>query len=126
MCLLSPHALTRRLIRAWRVHGTQNQFDSIDLSDNEIRKVECLAVLPRIKMLLLNNNRINRCVRTLPAYCMPWWMPLLLHTHFNRRSSCTACLSLGSYALRATCATRAMCVALRMAWGGRSRISRRW
>jgi len=40
--------------------STQNQFDAIDLSDNEIRKLECLAVLPRLKMLLINNNRINR------------------------------------------------------------------
>uniref|UniRef100_A0A7S0PUF2 U2A'/phosphoprotein 32 family A C-terminal domain-containing protein n=1 Tax=Coccolithus braarudii TaxID=221442 RepID=A0A7S0PUF2_9EUKA len=40
--------------------STQNQFDSIDISDNEIRKLECLAVLPRLKMLLLSNNRINR------------------------------------------------------------------
>lgn len=38
----------------------QNQFDSLDLSDNEIRKLECLAVLPRVKMLLLSNNRIIR------------------------------------------------------------------
>jgi len=40
--------------------STQNQFDAIDLSDNEVRKLECLAKLPRLKMLLLNNNRINR------------------------------------------------------------------
>jgi len=40
--------------------ATQNQFDSIDLSDNEISKLECMAVLPRIQMLLLHNNRINR------------------------------------------------------------------
>lgn len=40
--------------------STQNQFDSIDLSDNEIRKLECLAVLPRIKMMLMSNNRLNR------------------------------------------------------------------
>ncbi len=40
--------------------ATQDQFDSIDLSDNEIRKVECMAVLPRLSTLLLNNNRISR------------------------------------------------------------------
>lgn len=40
--------------------ATQNQFDSIDLSDNEITKLECMAVLPRLKMLLLHNNRVNR------------------------------------------------------------------
>lgn len=40
--------------------ATQDQFDSFDLSDNEIRKLESMAVLPRIKMLLFNNNQINR------------------------------------------------------------------
>ena len=40
--------------------ATQDQFDSIDLSDNEISKLECMAVLPRLKMLLLHNNRVNR------------------------------------------------------------------
>ena len=43
----------------------QNQFDCLDLSDNEIKKVECLAVLPRLKMLLLNNNRITRIAENL-------------------------------------------------------------
>jgi len=45
--------------------ATQDQFDSLDLSDNEIRKLECLAVLPRIKMLLFNNNQINRIAENL-------------------------------------------------------------
>jgi len=40
--------------------ATQDQFDSLDLSDNEIRKLECMAVLPRIKMLMFNNNQLNR------------------------------------------------------------------
>ena len=40
--------------------ATQDQFDSIDLSDNEIRKLECMAILKRLTQLLLNNNRITR------------------------------------------------------------------
>ena len=40
--------------------ATQDQFDSIDLSDNEVRKLECMAVLKRLNQLLLNNNRITR------------------------------------------------------------------
>lgn len=40
--------------------ATQDQFDSIDLSDNEILKVECMAHLPRLTQLLLNNNRVTR------------------------------------------------------------------
>eukprot|EP00976_Prorocentrum_cordatum_P065089 1177767-Prorocentrum_minimum.AAC.3 len=38
----------------------QNQFDCIDLSDNEIGKLEGFPRLPRVKTLLLNNNRIAR------------------------------------------------------------------
>jgi len=40
--------------------ATQDQFDSLDLSDNEIRKLECMAVLPRVKLLMFNNNQLNR------------------------------------------------------------------
>ena len=40
--------------------ATQNQFDAIDLSDNEISKLESMAVLPRLRMLLLHNNRVHR------------------------------------------------------------------
>ena len=40
--------------------ATQDQFDSLDLSDNEIKKVECMAMLKRLTQLLLNNNRVNR------------------------------------------------------------------
>jgi len=47
--------------------ATQDQFDSIDLSENEIRKLECLAVLPRLKMLLLSNNRVTRLADDLGA-----------------------------------------------------------
>lgn len=45
--------------------ATQDQFDSLDLSDNEIRKLECMAVLPRTKLLMLNNNQINRIAENL-------------------------------------------------------------
>lgn len=38
--------------------ATLNQFDSIDFSDNEIRKVDNFPLLPRLKSLLFNNNRI--------------------------------------------------------------------
>jgi len=39
---------------------TLDQFDTIDFSDNEIRKVDNIPFLPRIKTLLFNNNRICR------------------------------------------------------------------
>lgn len=38
--------------------ATLDQFDCIDLSENSIRKLENFPLLPRLKCLLLNNNRI--------------------------------------------------------------------
>lgn len=38
----------------------QDQFDTIDLSDNEIVKLENLPFLNRLGTLLINNNRITR------------------------------------------------------------------
>lgn len=40
--------------------ATLDQFDTIDLSDNDLRKLDGLPYLPRLKCLLLNNNRILR------------------------------------------------------------------
>lgn len=40
--------------------ATLDQFDTIDLSDNDLRKLDGLPYLSRLKCLLLNNNRILR------------------------------------------------------------------
>lgn len=40
--------------------STLNQFDCFDLSDNNIRKLDNLPLLPRLKCILLNNNRIYK------------------------------------------------------------------
>ncbi|KAL4235560.1 U2 small nuclear ribonucleoprotein A' [Mactra antiquata] len=40
--------------------ATLDQFDTIDFSDNDIRKLDGFPLLPRIKTLLLNNNRVVR------------------------------------------------------------------
>lgn len=40
--------------------ATLNQFDTIDLSDNDIRKLDGFPMLGRLSSLLLNNNRISR------------------------------------------------------------------
>ncbi|KAL6052622.1 U2 snRNP complex subunit, variant 2 [Balamuthia mandrillaris] len=37
---------------------TQDQFDTIDLSDNEIQLLENFPLLQRLKTLMLNNNRV--------------------------------------------------------------------
>lgn len=47
----------------------QNQFDSIDLSDNAIMILEGFPQLPRLKTLYLNNNRIVRVGRNLEGKC---------------------------------------------------------
>uniref|UniRef100_A0A1Q3F110 Probable U2 small nuclear ribonucleoprotein A' n=1 Tax=Culex tarsalis TaxID=7177 RepID=A0A1Q3F110_CULTA len=45
--------------------ATLDQFDTIDFSDNDIRKLDGFPHLPRLKCLLLNNNRIVRISDTL-------------------------------------------------------------
>jgi len=45
--------------------ATQYQYDSLDLSDNEITKLEGFPLLNRLKTLLLSNNRIIRVVPNL-------------------------------------------------------------
>eukprot|EP00053_Salpingoeca_punica_P005309 m.53616 g.53616 ORF g.53616 m.53616 type:complete len:226 (-) comp13182_c1_seq1:437-1114(-) len=40
--------------------ATLDQFDTIDFSDNEIRRLDGFPPLKRLKTLLLNNNRIAR------------------------------------------------------------------
>lgn len=40
------------------VGTSQNQFDTIDFSDNEIRKLDGFPLLSRLKAVLLSNNRI--------------------------------------------------------------------
>eukprot|EP00300_Choanocystis_sp_HF-7_P000742 c10613_g1_i1.p1 GENE.c10613_g1_i1~~c10613_g1_i1.p1 ORF type:complete len:139 (+),score=24.46 c10613_g1_i1:166-582(+) len=44
--------------------ATQDQFDTIDLSENEIRKLDNLPLLRRLHTLFLNNNRITRISET--------------------------------------------------------------
>lgn len=40
--------------------ATLDQFDCIDLSDNDIKKIEGFPLLKRLRMLLVNNNRVCR------------------------------------------------------------------
>jgi hypothetical protein len=42
----------------------QNQFDTIDLSDNAIVRLEGFPRLLRLKEVFLNNNRIGRIEKT--------------------------------------------------------------
>ncbi|XP_078355425.1 U2 small nuclear ribonucleoprotein A'-like [Oculina patagonica] len=45
--------------------ATLDQFDTIDMSENDIRKLEGFPLLKRLKSLLLNNNRICRIAEKL-------------------------------------------------------------
>lgn len=47
--------------------AAENQFDSIDLSDNAVVKVEGFPKMHRLKCLVLNNNRISRIAKGLEA-----------------------------------------------------------
>lgn len=38
--------------------ATLDQFDTIDFSDNEVRKLDGFPLLKRLKTVLMNNNRI--------------------------------------------------------------------
>jgi len=40
--------------------ATQDQYDCIDLSDNEINKLENFPLLNRLRTLLVSNNHVNR------------------------------------------------------------------
>ncbi|KAK3091945.1 hypothetical protein FSP39_023896 [Pinctada imbricata] len=45
--------------------ATLDQFDTIDLSDNDIRKLDGFPLLRRLKTILLNNNRVVRIAENL-------------------------------------------------------------
>lgn len=53
-------------IRGYKIPAIENlgatldQFDVIDLSDNEIQKVENFPVLQRLRKLMISNNHVNR------------------------------------------------------------------
>lgn len=38
--------------------ANQDQFDTIDLSDNEVKVVDGFPLLKRLRTLLLNNNQV--------------------------------------------------------------------
>lgn len=48
--------------------ATQDQYQVVDLSDNDILKLDGFPVLTRLEVLLLANNRICRIVRGLGKY----------------------------------------------------------
>ncbi|XP_032672917.1 probable U2 small nuclear ribonucleoprotein A' [Odontomachus brunneus] len=57
--------------------ATLDQFDTIDFSDNDIRKLDGFPLLKRIKTLFFNNNRIVRITEGLEN-CIPNLHTLML------------------------------------------------
>jgi len=57
--------------------ATLDQFDTLELSDNEIRKLDGFPYLPRLSTILLNNNRIARIGEHLEE-CLPKLESLIL------------------------------------------------
>eukprot|EP01097_Dermamoeba_algensis_P004874 TRINITY_DN312_c0_g1_i1.p1 TRINITY_DN312_c0_g1~~TRINITY_DN312_c0_g1_i1.p1 ORF type:complete len:239 (-),score=36.02 TRINITY_DN312_c0_g1_i1:284-1000(-) len=45
--------------------ASEDQYDTIDMSDNEIRKLENFPNLPRLSSLLLSNNRVTKIAKSL-------------------------------------------------------------
>merc|ERR1712137_144955 len=56
--------------------ATQDQYDVIDLTDNEISKLENFPLLKQLNTLILHNNRINRIEENLGSYLpkLEWLM----------------------------------------------------
>lgn len=77
----------------------QDQFDSIDLSDNEIVKLENFPHLNRLGTLLLNNNRITRINPNIGGTITITMLIVFLASRFfnhmfgclNLQSSCRNC-----------------------------------
>ncbi|GFR47886.1 hypothetical protein Agub_g9696, partial [Astrephomene gubernaculifera] len=63
--------------------ATQNQFDSIDLSDNAIVRLDGFPKLPRLKQLLLNNNRVGRISRGLEEFIPNLEVLILTNNRIN-------------------------------------------
>uniref|UniRef100_A0A5F9D1K5 U2A'/phosphoprotein 32 family A C-terminal domain-containing protein n=1 Tax=Oryctolagus cuniculus TaxID=9986 RepID=A0A5F9D1K5_RABIT len=60
-----------------------DQFDAIDFSDNEIRKLDGFPLLRRLKTLLVSNNRLCRIGEGLDQV-----LPCLNRTHSHPQQSC--------------------------------------
>ncbi|CAH8482110.1 unnamed protein product [Schistosoma bovis] len=60
---------------------TLDQFDTIDLSDNEIRKLDGFPMLKRLKSLILTNNKIARIAEDLGQH-LPNLLTLILTSNY--------------------------------------------
>lgn len=58
-CRVASHQPPAHHQLACQLANLQDQFDVMDFSDNDIRKLDGFPKLKRLKTLLLNNNRIR-------------------------------------------------------------------
>lgn len=63
--------------------ATKDQFDCIDLSDNEITRLENFPTLNRLQTLLLNNNKISQIERGLGEYLPNLQVLILTNNRLN-------------------------------------------
>lgn len=57
--------------------ATLNQFDTIDFTDNDVRRLDGFPILTKIKSLLFNNNKIQNVASNLEM-CLPQLENLIL------------------------------------------------
>eukprot|EP01090_Pellita_catalonica_P012951 TRINITY_DN2961_c0_g1_i1.p1 TRINITY_DN2961_c0_g1~~TRINITY_DN2961_c0_g1_i1.p1 ORF type:complete len:120 (+),score=14.26 TRINITY_DN2961_c0_g1_i1:193-552(+) len=56
----------RKIAAIENLGATRDQYDTIDFTDNEIKKLENFPELQRLKMLLLANNKITSIALSFP------------------------------------------------------------
>eukprot|EP00479_Gromia_sphaerica_P004662 TRINITY_DN15482_c0_g1_i1.p1 TRINITY_DN15482_c0_g1~~TRINITY_DN15482_c0_g1_i1.p1 ORF type:complete len:113 (-),score=21.51 TRINITY_DN15482_c0_g1_i1:96-434(-) len=63
---------------------TQDQFDTIDLSDNSIKKLENFPVLKRLQTILLNNNQVSKIATGLGEFLPKLENIILCHNKIGK------------------------------------------
>eukprot|EP00047_Mylnosiga_fluctuans_P003663 m.230260 g.230260 ORF g.230260 m.230260 type:complete len:232 (-) comp12035_c0_seq1:50-745(-) len=69
-----------KIVAIENLGATLDQFDTIDLSDNDIRKLDGFPLLKRLRTVLLNNNRIVKIADGLAA-ALPSLQELVLSSN---------------------------------------------
>ena len=76
---------------------TQDQFDVIDFSNNQIQVIEDLPLLKRLSTIIINNNLVTKCADNLPETCPNLKSIILTNNNirtFKDISPLTKCLKL--------------------------------
>jgi U2 small nuclear ribonucleoprotein A' len=72
MSQIKQRELSLRALKAAVIENlgvTEDEFDAIDLSENEFLRLDNLPLLPRLKTLLLSGNRISRVADNIGESC---------------------------------------------------------